>query len=58
MIPDYIKSELDELYNFNNSHIINAADYGVPQMRERAIFLLVRKDQNIIWKFPAKKKSL
>ncbi len=57
LIPDYIKSELDELYNFNNSHIINAADYGVPQMRERAIFLLVRKDQNIIWKFPAKKEK-
>ena len=33
-------------------NLINSADYGVPQLRERAIILLVRKDQDKIWSFP------
>lgn len=58
LIPEYIKKELDLLYNFNTSHIVNAADYGVPQMRERAIILLSRKDTNYIWNFPQKDNTI
>lgn len=58
LIPDYIKESLNEYYNFNDSFIIDAADYGVPQTRERAIFLLSRKDINYIWKFPKKDEKV
>ena len=55
-IPEYLKRELGESYNFNKDIIINTKYYGVPQSRERAIFLLVRKDININWEFPPKEK--
>ena len=35
-----------------------AKDYGVPQLRERNIFLLVRKDLQYKWEFPKKKKEI
>ena len=35
-----------------------AKDYGVPQLRERNIFLLVKKDLNYIWEFPEKQKEI
>lgn len=34
--------------------ILNAADYGVPENRERVFIVGVRKDLNIKWKFPLK----
>ena len=58
LIPDYIKAELSNGYNFNKQTLIKAKDYGVPQLRERNIFLLVRKDQNICWEFPEKQKEI
>lgn len=57
-IPDYIKEELGEFYNFNKDFVINAADYGVPQTRERAIILLTKKNFNFIWDFPKKDKKI
>lgn len=30
-------------------------DYAIPQMRQRNIFLLVRKDIDLVWEFPKKK---
>lgn len=57
-IPDYIKKELSEFYRFNRETLVMAKDYGVPQLRERNIFLLVRKDQDIIWEFPAKQPEI
>ena len=54
LIPDYIKQELGDYYNFNDSFLVNSADYGVPQNRERAVILLSRKDVNYIWNFPKK----
>lgn len=54
LIPEYIKRELSADYNFNKETLIMAKDHGVPQLRERNIFLLVRKDQNVIWEFPEK----
>lgn len=58
LIPDYIKYELGDIYNFNNNFVINASDYGVPQMRERAIILLTKKEKNFIWEFPQKNKEI
>ncbi len=58
LIPDYLKRELGDKYVFNDTSLIRAMDYGVPQMRERNIFLLVRKDKNIKWVFPNKKEDI
>lgn len=33
-------------------HLVNAADYGVPQKRERIIIVGIRKDLNISWTLP------
>ena len=51
-IPDYIRLRLSAHYNINQNQIINASDYGVCQMRKRAIFLMARKDTDIHWEFP------
>ncbi len=58
LIPDYIKISLEDYYTFNNDFIINAKDYGIPQSRERAIFLLTRKDQKRKWDFPKKENKI
>lgn len=58
LIPDYIKKELGDMYDFNDETLIMAKDHGVPQLRERNIFLLVRKDQNIKWTFPEKEAEV
>lgn len=57
-IPDYLKQELGNLYNFNDKFLINAKDYGVPQLRERAIILLTRKDCSKMWRFPVEDKTI
>ena len=51
LIPDYLKKELSD-YTFNSESLIKAMDHGIPQMRERNIYLLVRKDIDVIWEFP------
>ena len=53
-VPDYIYSELSKMYYFNNDLLIKASDYGIPQMRQRNIMLLSRKDQKKIWTYPKK----
>jgi DNA (cytosine-5)-methyltransferase 1 len=58
LIPEYIKLELGQEYNFNKETLVMAKDYGVPQLRERNIFLLVRKDQPYVWEFPKKQKEI
>lgn len=58
LIPDYIRQELGDIYNFNKNFVINASDYGVPQMRERAIILLTKKEKKFIWDFPQKDKKI
>jgi DNA (cytosine-5)-methyltransferase 1 len=57
LIPDYLHMEFDNEYVFNDNFLINAADYGVPQLRERAIILLVRKELNKKWTFPKPNKT-
>lgn len=52
LIPDYLHASLSE-YHFNDKTLVKAMDHGVPQMRERNIFLLVRNDINLCWNFPA-----
>lgn len=58
LIPDYISSELDNLYNINHNHIVNSMNYGVAQNRSRCVFLLARKDTNVQWEFPEKSKKI
>ena len=57
-IPEYVELELGNEYIFNASRIVNAKDYGVPQSRQRYIYLLVRKDLNVKWEFPEKEKDI
>ncbi len=38
--------------------LINAADYGIPQQRERVIIVGIRNDLEINWSFPKKTHSL
>ena len=54
LIPEYLKRELGGRYRFNENTLVKAMDYGVPQMRERNIFLLVRNDMKADWHFPEK----
>ncbi|MBE4907883.1 DNA cytosine methyltransferase [Bacillus luteolus] len=56
LIPDFIKSLLSSDYHINDT-VLNVADFGVPQNRERSIFLLTRKDIKFIWEFPEKENS-
>lgn len=58
LMPDYIKKELSDIYNFNEETLVKAMDNGVPQMRQRNIYLLVKKNLNIIWAFPKKQKEI
>lgn len=58
IIPEYIKRELGDEYKFNKETLVMAKDYGVPQLRERNIFLLVRNDLDITWEFPEKQKEI
>ncbi len=37
--------------------VLNAADYGVPQRRERVVFVGFRSDLGVAWKFPEKSHS-
>ncbi len=37
--------------------LVNAADYGVPQCRERVVIVGIRSDLNATWEFPAQTHS-
>lgn len=41
------------LYHIEKEIVLNASDYGVPQNRQRVIFVGCRKDQPLITKIPA-----
>lgn len=57
LIPEYVEKLLSKRYIIN-SEIIKCKDYGIPQIRERSITLLTRKDLNISWEFPEKEKEI
>lgn len=44
-------------YNVNYK-LINAANYGIPQQRERVVIVGIRDDLDIKWSFPSKTHSL
>lgn len=58
LIPEYLKRELANNYIFNDVTKVRAMDYSIPQMRLRNIYLLVRKDKNVIWEFPPKTRTV
>ena len=58
LIPEYLKKELGNDYNFNKETLIKSKDYGIAQIRERNIFLLSKKDTHISWDFPKKQKEI
>jgi DNA (cytosine-5)-methyltransferase 1 len=39
------------------AHLVNAADYGVPQVRWRVFLIGIRRDQGLDWEFPNKTHS-
>ena len=53
-IVDYISSQLSSEYNIS-FNVLNAADYGTPQIRKRAIVLLSRIGE---WKLPKKQEQI
>lgn len=57
-IPNYVVRELGKNYSINQETLLRAMDVGVPQMRERNIFLMVRKDLGLKWEFPKKEKEI
>ena len=58
LIPEYIEKRIGRYYTINDSKVINAMYYGVPQMRERAIFLCVEKGAGLKWEFPKKESHV
>ena len=52
-LVDIIQFELNNQYNIS-IHIVNTADYGVPQSRERMIILMSRCDIDTVWDIPPK----
>ena len=49
---DYTKKKYDVKFK-----LINAADYGVPQTRERVVIVGIRSDLSLSWSFPLKTHS-
>ena len=55
---DTILEAFDEAGYNVQYRVLNAADYGVPQLRERVIFLLTRKDIPHKWEMPPKENKI
>lgn len=54
LIPEYILRRLSDLYTISVNPKMNTADYGIPQRRERCIYIMTRKDCMTSWTFPEK----
>lgn len=57
LIPELIKRELGKEY-FINTYVIDTKDYGVPQMRERAILLLSNISETMRWELPHREERM
>lgn len=57
LIPNLLNKELGDDYVIYKN-IIDTKDYSVPQMRERAIVLMTRKDQKLEWVLPKKDDAI
>lgn len=54
ILADFIKCVSDtRLYNIDSPKVLLAADYGVPQNRERVVFIGCRNDQELVSDVPA-----
>lgn len=54
-LADVIESDLSEMsgIGYNVVHkLVNASDYGVPQNRQRVLFVGIRKDIGKTFRFP------
>lgn len=49
---EYVLSQV-RLYNIDDAHTLLSANYGVPQNRERVVFIGCRRDQKLITDIPA-----
>lgn len=47
-----LRSDTSELQYVVRRVLLNAADFGVPQRRERVFFVAVRRDLGVAWRFP------
>jgi DNA (cytosine-5)-methyltransferase 1 len=47
------RAHVDLEYHVTPPHVVNLADYGVPQKRERLFIVALRSDVNIEWNFPS-----
>jgi DNA (cytosine-5)-methyltransferase 1 len=56
LIPEFLKQRLGANYHINYA-VLDAADYGTPQSRKRAIFLLSKKEYGE-WQFPEKQERI
>jgi site-specific DNA-cytosine methylase len=56
-VPDRIVSRFEELGYRVEYRVLNAADYGVPQRRERVIFIGTRLDVPIVFPKPTHRES-
>ncbi|MBQ9493850.1 MAG: DNA cytosine methyltransferase [Oscillibacter sp.] len=57
VLPDVIRDDLSKVRNIGYDvcyRLVNAADYGVPQNRQRVFFVGVREDLKIRYEFPPK----
>lgn len=52
LIEDYITRELKDEYLINENKVVNTCNYGIPQNRERCVFLLIKRCFNKTWEFP------
>jgi DNA (cytosine-5)-methyltransferase 1 len=58
LIPDLLKKELEPEYKISQ-YIIDTKDYSVPQTRERAIFLMTHRTDNLKeWVLPEKDEQI
>jgi len=54
-ITDFIRGELEPLGYIVNPVVVDAADYGTPQSRKRAIFLISKVEK---WELPSKRDKI
>lgn len=56
LVPDFIVKKLSKYYDFDYSGVLNTADFGVPQIRKRSIYLLSLKSEKNKWSVPSIEK--
>ena len=59
-LADVIVEDLSEMNGLGYNvvyQLVNASDYGVPQNRQRVLFVGVRKDLGIVYSFPKKQSK-